>query len=156
MEKFIEYLAEAERIIKTADHLIYMTFPLVKDKKLLLKILSETKIVITNCINSILQYEYLYKRIKLYKDPKTNFRTFREKCAPRYKITKEEIKIIIELFEIVENHKQSPFEFVKNEKIIILSENLEQKTLTIEKTKEFLLLAKNILKKSKEIILRKI
>ena len=51
MEKFIEYLAEAERIIKTADHLIYMTFPLVKDKKLLLKILSETKIVITNIKN---------------------------------------------------------------------------------------------------------
>ena len=156
MEKFIEYLAEAERIIKTADHLIYMTFPLVKDKKLLLKILSETKIVITNCINSILQYEYLYKRIKLYKDTKTNFRTFKEKCAPRYRITKEEIKMIIELFEIVENHKQSHFEFVKNEKIIILSENLEQKSLTVEKIKEFLWLAKNVLKKSKEVILRKI
>ena len=154
MEKFIEYLAEAERIIKTADHLIYMTFPLVKDKKLLLKILSETKIVITNCINSILQYEYLYKRIKLYKDPKTNFRIFREKCAPRYKIAKEEIEMIIELFEIVENHKQSSFEFVKNEKIIILSENLEQKSLTIDKIKEFLLLAKNILRKSKDVILR--
>ncbi len=155
MEKFIEYLAEAERIIKTADHLVYITFPLVKDKKLLLKILSETKIVITNCINSILQYEYLYKRIRLYKDPKTNFRTFREKCAPRYKITKEEIEMIIELFEIVENHKQSSFEFVKNEKIIILSENLEQKSLTVEKIKEFLLIAKNVLKKSKEVILRK-
>ena len=155
MEKFIEYLAEAERIIKTADHLVYITFPLVKDKKLLLKILSETKIVITNCINSILQYEYLYKRIRLYKDPKTNFRTFREKCAPRYKITKEEIEMIIELFEIVENHKQSSFEFVKNEKIIILSENLEQKSLTVEKIKEFVLIAKNVLKKSKEVILRK-
>ena len=64
--------------------------------------------------------------------------------------------MIIELFEIVENHKQSHFEFVKNEKIIILSENLEQKSLTVEKIKEFLWLAKNVLKKSKEVILRKI
>jgi len=45
-------------------------------------------------------------------------------------------------------------EFVRNEKVIILSENLKPKTITIEKTKEFLLLAKNILNKTKKGILR--
>ena len=41
---------------------------------------------------------------------------------------------------------------MKNTKIIILSQNLQQKTITIEKIKEFLTLAKNILKKIKETI----
>lgn len=154
MEKFLENLQDAENIIQTIDHMVYVTFPLIKDKKLLLKILLETKTAVANCINSILQYEYLYKRIKLYKDSKTNFRTFEERCAPRYKITKEEIKLIIELFDVAEKHKQSPFEFVRNEKVIILSENLEQKIITIEKTKEFLVLAKNILRKTGDKILR--
>ncbi len=149
MEKFLENLQEAENIIQTIDHMVYVTFPLIKDKRLLLKILLETKTAVANCINSILQYEYLYKRIRLYKDSKTNFRTFKERCAQRYQITEEEIKSIIELFEIVEKHKQSTFEFIKNEKVIILSENLEQKTLTIEKIKEFLVLAKDVLKKAK-------
>jgi hypothetical protein len=149
MEKFLEYTQEAEKIIHTIDHMAYITFPLVKDKKLLLKILSETKTAIANCINAILQYEYIYKRITLYKNAKTNFQTFMRKCAPRYKITKQETELILELFDTVEKHKNSQMEFMKNDKIVILSENLNTKTITLEKVKEFLNLAKNILKKTK-------
>jgi len=154
METFLESLAEAEKIIQTADHMIYMTFPLIKDKKLLLKILSEIKIAVTKCINSILQHEYLYKRITLYKESKTNFRTFTEKCAQKYKITDKEIKLILKLFELAEKHKKSPMEFVRKEKIVILSENSEPNTFTHEKSKEFLTMAKSIFKKTKEIIKR--
>ncbi len=150
MEKFLQNLQEAEKMIRTADHLIYVTFPLIKDKKLLLKIILETKAAIANCINSILQYEYLYKRINLYKDPMLNFRTFKDKCAQRYKMTGEEIKLILELFEIVEKHKKSTMEFIRREKVIILSENLEQKTISVDKIKEFILLAKSILNKTKD------
>jgi len=154
MEKFIEYLDEADRIIKTIDHMIYITFPLIKDKKLLLKILLETKTAIAKCINSILQYEYLYKRIKLHKEPKINFKIFIEKCSPRYNIQEQEIKLILELFNLAEKHRQSPMEFMRNEKIVILSENSEPETLTLEKTKEFLQLSKNMLEKIKSRILR--
>ncbi len=150
MEKFLENIEEAEKIIKTADHMVYVTFPLIKDKRLLLKILQEIKIAVTRSINSILQYEYLYKRITLYKSSKANFKIFVEKCASRYKIDQKEIKLILELFDLAEKHKESPFEFVKEGKVVILSENLKPEILTVEKTKEFLILAKNILKKTKE------
>lgn len=156
MEKFIEYLQEAEKKIRTVDHLIYMSFPIIKEKRLLLKIFEDIKTIITNCINAILQYEYLYKRIRLSQNPKTNLETFKIKCAPKYGLTKEDISEITELFDIVEKHKESPIEFVKENKIIILSENMKQKTVKIEKTKELLLLTKRILQKSKEKILRKI
>ena len=154
MEKFLENLQEAETKIQIADHMLYVTFPLLKDKKLLLKILLDTKTAIAKCISSILQYEYLYKRIKLYNNPKTNFKTFEEKCTKRYNITEQEINLIQELFEIVEEHKKSAMEFMKNEKIVILSQSLQQKTLTLEKTKEFLVVAKNILQKIKTTIQR--
>ena len=150
LEKFLESLIEAEKIIQIVDHIIYMTFPLIKDKNLLLKTLSETKTVVTKCINSILQYEYLHKRITLYKESKSNFRIFREKCAQRYKITEKEIKLILELFELAKKHKKSPMEFVRKEKIVILSENSEPDIFTLEKSKEFLILAKNILEKTKK------
>jgi hypothetical protein len=150
MEKFFENIYKAEKNLKTVDHILYVTFPLVKDKRLLLKMLQEMKSIITHCITAILQYEYLYKRITLYKNAKENFKNFKEKCAPRYKITKEELVLISELFDFVEKHRESPFEFVKDDKIVILSENLNQKTLTLEKTKEFLMLSKDILRKTKE------
>jgi hypothetical protein len=154
MAKFIEYIQEAEKIIRTIDHITYITFPLVKDKKLLLKILLETKIAITNCINSILQCEYIYKRISLYKDPKTNFKTFQRKCAKRYGINEKEIRLILDLFNIIRKHNQSPMEFMRPGKIIILSENSTPKIITIEEVKEFLILGKNILEKTKQGILR--
>ena len=90
MEKFLENLIVAEKTIQTADHMIYVTFPLINDKRLLFKILQEMKNAVALCINSILQYEYLYQRIKLYKDSRLNFKIFTERCVPRYGITKEE------------------------------------------------------------------
>jgi len=150
MEKFLENILTAEKKIQTADHMIYVTFPLIKDKRLLLKITQEIKNAVTDCITSILQYEYLYKRINLYKDSKLNFKTFIEKCAPRYRIKKEEINLILELFDFVEKHRKSPFEFVKDDKVVILSNGLKPKTLTVEKTKEFLIAVKNILRKTRK------
>ncbi|MFQ5532189.1 MAG: hypothetical protein ACE5ES_06245 [Candidatus Nanoarchaeia archaeon] len=152
MEKFLQNLQEADKIIRTIDHMFYVTFPLVKDKKLLLKIILEAKTAIKHLINSILQYEYLFKRATLYRDPKSNFKTFQQKCSKRYNISEQEISLILELFDIAEKHKQSSFEFIKNNKVVILSEDMSQKVLTVEKTKDFLNLAKGILQKTKQTI----
>lgn len=85
MEKYIQNLQESERLWQTAGHLAYVTYPLVKDKRLLLKILIEIKNSLSKCINAVLQYEHLYKRIKLYGNPKINLETFAQKCSPRFK-----------------------------------------------------------------------
>ena len=156
MEKIIKNLEESQRIIRVADHLIYMTYPLVKDKKLLLKIIVELKKGLTSCINAILQYEYLYKRIKLSPDSKSNFNTFQQKCAPRYNISNQEIQAILEIFRIVEKHKQSPMEFVRNEKVVILSKNLQMEIITFEQAKQFLQISKDILKKVESVLKDKI
>lgn len=154
MEKFFENLEKSEKTIQTASHLLYVTYPLVKDKRLLLKILSEIKNGIASCMNAVLQYEYLYGRIRLSSDPKLNFRKFLEKCCPRYNISETEIRKIVKLFEIVEKHKTSPFEFVKEDKIVILSDNMNSEIITLEKVKEFLNSSKIVLQKAKDIILR--
>ena len=139
-------------MIQKVDHMIYITFPLIKDKRLLLKILSEINIIVLNLLNAILQYEYILKRIKLSKDARINLKIFTEQCAPHYKITDAEIKLIIEILELGEKHKKSPFEFIKEEKVVILSENLNHSIITIEKAKEFILLCKSLMKKTREKI----
>jgi hypothetical protein len=154
MEKFLENLFEAEKSIRRLDHIIYVTYPIIKDKRLLLKILTEIKSSIARCISSILHYEYIYKRIKLSKNPIENLRTFKTKCASRYEISFAEMKLITELFNIIKRHKTSPFEFRKEDKIVILSENLEPKIVIFKDTKEFLALAKIILDKTKKRILK--
>lgn len=154
MEKFFENLEKSEKTIQTADHLLYVTYPLVKDKRLLLKILTEIKKGIASCMNAVLQYEYLHGRVRLSSDPKLNFKKFLEKCCPRYNISETNVKKIIKLFDIVEKHKASPFEFAKEDKIVILSDNMTSEIITLEKVKEFLDSSKIILQKSKDVILR--
>jgi len=152
MDKFIQYIQEAQKIIKTSDHITYVSYPLIRDKKILLKIVVEIKRAIACCINAILQYEYLFKRVKIYSDSKLNLRTFITKSAQRYNITPEEIKGIIELFEIVEKHKKSSMEIFKDDRVIILSDKMGKDSISLEKTKEFLNLGKIILGKTQENI----
>ncbi|MGD9276775.1 MAG: hypothetical protein PVJ67_06410 [Candidatus Pacearchaeota archaeon] len=153
MEKFFENLQSAEKIIFSCDHLLYVVFPLVKDKKILLKILTDTKDAIAKCINSILQYEYIYKKIKLYKTPEENFKVFKEKSASRFGIDKKEISLIINLFDLIDFHEKSSMEFIKDGKIVILSEGMKSETVSVKKIREFLNLSKKILKEAKFVIL---
>ena len=156
MEKFIESLTDAGRTTRAIDHMMYITYPLFKDKKILIKVLIETQSALTKCINAILQYEYLYKRIHLYKNPKDNFHTFLQKCAPLYKIKQEELDKIQELFKLTKKHQQSTMEFVKENKLVILSSNMEKDVINLETIKEFLSLLKGVLQKAQQRILRKI
>lgn len=151
-EKFIESLSNAVKAMQTADHLTYITFPLVKEKRLLLKILTELNLSLLNVINAILQYEYYYKRIEIYKDARENFNTFKE-ISPRYGINSEQLKKLIDIMILAEKHKKSPFEFVKDDKIVIMSNGMHTDWITLEKIKSFLLEVKDIIKKANSRII---
>jgi len=148
MEKFQENLAQAIKNLQIADHMAYVTYPLVNDRRLLLKIFDEIYKSIIGCINAILNYEYLYKRIRLYKENNSNMQTFMTKCAKNYELTNEQIKKIKEILELNKQHKQSAMEFIKKDKIVILSDNLGTQTIDIQKIKIYLLLAKELLMKT--------
>jgi hypothetical protein len=148
MEKFQENLAKAVKNLQIADHMTYITYPLVNDKRLLLKIFDEIYKSIIGCINTILNYEYLYKRIRLYNENNENMQTFFNKCAKNYELSNEQIKKIKEIVEVNKQHKQSAMEFVKKDKIVILSDNLGTQTIDLQKVKEYLLLAKELLMKT--------
>ena len=145
-EKFVLSLEKAKQQLQTADHLVYMTFPLIKENKLLLKVLEQIHESLINTINSILQYEYAYKRIQIYSDAKENFRTFKS-LSEKYKITTEQLNKIVEILTIAEKHKKSPFEFVKKDKIVIMSDGMKTDTITLDKIKSYLIETKDIIRK---------
>ena len=76
MEQYEQNLKEAARHLQIADHMTYVTFPLINDHRLLLKIFDEIYGSIIGCVNAILNYEAMYKRIKLYSGINDNFNTF--------------------------------------------------------------------------------
>ena len=136
MEKYQECLEQAKKHFKIADHMAYVTFPLLQDYHLIIKIISELSEAVVNLIKSFLYYEYSLKKIILYRDPQMNLKTFREKIAPQY-INKQNFEILIELLELNKKHKNSSMEFIKNNKFVILL-NDKYETLDMEHVKEFL------------------
>jgi hypothetical protein len=147
MEKYEENLNNALKEIRIADHILYITYHIIKDKRLLLKSLDQEYEALINIINATLQYEYLWKRVQLYNDPKLNFETFVNKCSKRYNITPKEIEEINQFIVTVEMHKKSSIEFMRRESIVIMSNGLKTALLNQEKLKKYLQLIKNIIKK---------
>ena len=143
-EKFKYYLKESARHIQIADHMTYVTLPIVNDQKLILKIFEEIFKSITNSVNSVMSYEFSNKNIILHKDNRENIKNFIENLARGYDLNEKEITKIKRLFEIDERYKQSAIEFVKKEKVIMMSDNLDINSINLEEIKEYLMLAKSI------------
>jgi len=149
-EKYKEKIALAIKNMKIADHITYVTYPVIKDKRLLLKSLDSVYDSIAGIINAILYYDYIWKRIELHKDPKINFDTFLGKCSPRLELGTEEIRDILELFATVESHRKSPLEFMRKDKIVIMSTSLRTSIIDLERVKKYLNLSKRMLEKAKK------
>jgi hypothetical protein len=152
LEKYQESMKDALKNIRVADHIIYITYPVIKDKRLLLKSLDAIYDSIVNIINAVLQYEYIWKRVQIYSNPKENFETFINKSARRYNLSPEDISGIETLFTLVESYRKSAMEFMRKEKIIIMSPGLSTTTLDAEKVKRYLSLARRIFEKTRFLL----
>jgi hypothetical protein len=91
----------------------------------------------------------MYKRIRLYPSFNENFNTF-IRIVRNYDLTDEQIKMIEEIVELNKKHKKSAMEFVKQNKIIIMSDNLGIQILDLIIIKRYLLLAKELMVKTRD------
>lgn len=149
MDKYKQNLSEAIKNIKVADHILYITYPVIKDKRLLLKSLESVYTAIILMINSILYYEHLWKRIVLRNDSRDNLDIFINKCSANYGLEKSDVGDITNLISIVENHKKAQIEFKRNEKVIIMSENLSTTAIDPELIKNYISLARRLFEKAR-------
>jgi len=146
-QKYLTSFKSAERALKVADHLAYVTYPLIKENKICLQIISELNIFSIYIINSILQYEYYFKNIQLYSNPKDNLETFRSQCVPKYGFSDNEIKVLFEVMRLAEAHKKSPMEFVKDMNVVIMTDSMRTEIMNIDKVKGFIRELKGFLEK---------
>ena len=153
MERFQELRGIAKNKIQLADHILTTTYPLVKDAKLLLVVLENIFLGMTNAMSSVLYYERIFKRVPPFTD---NFSSkldlFREKVQRRYKVDESYLSLIQTIKELIVLHKQSPVEFVKQDRLVICSENYSIKTVTPEQIKNYLNKAKLFIQEASNIV----
>jgi len=155
MEQFQEAIEKANQKLKIADHMIFMTYPLVRDNKLLLSIIQNIFLALANAMSSILYYERLFKRIPAFNDNfDAKFTVFRTKCVDRLHIDKKYIKLISEIKDIIIEHKKSPVEFERNNKFVICSSTYRMRTISVEEIKKYITETRMFIQEANNIVSR--
>ncbi len=138
MEKYEELRDIARKKIQIADHMLTMTYPMVKDPKLLLAVMENIFLALTNSIGSLLHYERNYKRVPPFQDTfVSKFNVFKEKCVGMHRIDEEAVFMVGEIKDIIMQHKKSPVEFTRNDSFVICSEDYKMKTISLEKMRDY-------------------
>jgi len=149
MEEFEKLTTEAYKSLQTADHLLYTTYPMVHDVKLLIKISEHTYMAMVLAMEGLLAYDYAYKRITSYKDDfNTKLDVFKLKSEPRYGIGRSYLLPLLELREFLQQYKKSIMAFARKESYVVYGENYKQmRGISLEKAKENLFTAKQFVEK---------
>ncbi|MEK6840297.1 MAG: hypothetical protein AABX72_05115 [Nanoarchaeota archaeon] len=152
MEKFTTYVGEANKAFKTADHLIYVTYPVLQDNKLMATALEHLYVALSSGMAALLYYDAAYKRISIFPHEfATQFKLFKESTAKRYGINEDMCLVISDVAELVHNRRDSPIEFSRRDKYVIASETYKLRTITLEKMKRFLLLSKTFMERVNKV-----
>ena len=152
MEKFQELREQAKKKLQLADHILTMTYPLVKDSRLLIAAMENLFLAYSYGMSSVLYYERIFKRVPPFPDNfNIKFELF-AKCASKYDINEEYLKILKDIREIIVAHKKSPVEFRRKENFVICDGDYRIRTISPNEIKVYVEKAKLFIKNVSTIV----
>lgn len=152
MEKFQELRDTAKKKLQLADHILTMTYPVVRDSKLLLAVIENLFLSLTNAMGSVLYYERTFKRVPPFQDNfSSKFNLFKE-YANKKEINQDYIHMIQNIKNIIIQHKKSPVEFARKDQFVICNGNYKMQTLSVNELKTYIEKAKTFLTHTSSII----
>ena len=155
MEKLKNSLDETNKCIKAAGHMLYVTYPLIKDNRLFIGIIENLNKSLKLCMDSILYYERLYKKISPYpNDFHSKLDILNKLVRVRYKFDRDISNFILNIDNLVKTRKAAPVEFVRKEGFVICNHEYKTKVLTLEELKNYYLKAKTFILQVNNIVER--
>jgi len=153
--KHKEVFQRAKKELELADHLLYVTFPLVNDLKFLLAITEHLINASKTALEALLEYERYYKNIDLFP---TNFAVmidiFDKKCKARRTFEDKDIRLLKKMLELSTFIEKSQMKFHRDDKYVITADPYDIKTIDLPMVKRYLRLTKSFIE-SIEVILKK-
>jgi hypothetical protein len=136
---------QIEKHIQVADHMMTITYPMVKDSKLLLNILDNIGKAMLAAIDQFLAKERMAKRIPPYGSTTQAKLLALHKHAKTYGIQQKDISMLQEILSILEKREKAPIEFRRKEQFVICSETYDIDMLSEKKVKAILQQAKRFI-----------
>ncbi|MBI2573258.1 hypothetical protein HYV86_05335 [Candidatus Woesearchaeota archaeon] len=139
MNNYAPYYQKAQEQYRIAAHLLEVTYPLMKDTKLLMGICANILNCLEQCSTAILNYEYQQGLIKVLPITLNQKISMIQTFSPsKNKIPPNILTLTRDLAELKELHAKSPVEFSRNGKFVICSKEFDLKTLSIEDLRKYL------------------
>jgi len=151
MEKFNFLVRQARSYFETADHLAYVTYPMIREVKMLFIVVENLHKASMKLVGAVLHYERLYKRIMHVPLEFSDRLDIFAKVANRYKINYALVETMKELKDLVEKHNKSPMVFSRGDKFVIANDQFSLKTLDITLLKKYILDIRTVLTKVEAI-----
>ena len=98
-------------------------------------------------MSAVINYEAMLKRVSVSEDRFVNLENFVRKFSGEFDLNERQINLLLDIYEINKQHEDSAIEFVRKDKMVIMSDSLGLRTLDIGKIKEFLIFSKEFLMK---------
>jgi len=153
MEKFQTLLREATQRFANADHVVYVTYPLLNDPKLIIVIIGHLYNSLVRALEALIEYEYYQKRIDyLPRNLKDRIFVFRDSILKRYGFSENIIKILEDLHKIMEFREKSPVEFMRKNTFVICDDNYSTKMINFQKIKKYAIEIKSFIQQMKNVI----
>ena len=139
-QQILELWEKANRLFKAADHIAYVTYPLVQDNKLIITVTENLSEALVKAMEAVLFYDRYYKRIAPFPENfDSRFQIFRNKLVQRYNFDRNHLTIILNLRQLVRERKQAPMEFIRQDKYVIANQDYSKmKVITMEKLKSYI------------------
>ena len=153
MDNHRKLIESANLNFKNADHMIYVTYPIVNDPKLVMTIVEKLYSSVMDTITALLTFDYLYKRISYVPEREEDkIRLFKEFTIGRYSLNRELLILIGELKDLLDFRKRAPVEFTRKENFVVCSARYSTKTINIRKIKSYVQDIKTFLEKANRIL----
>lgn len=151
-----DYLLARQKAVQqydTAFHLLTVTYPTVREPRLLLGVLENIFSSMEATMDTILAYERQLLLIPAYSpDFKEKFRLFQQKSLRKHNIPASYVELLFELKLTLELHKRSPMEFERGGRIVICDKDYTLRTVSPAEVQRYLQQAQEFLQQAEKIV----
>lgn len=133
MSSFEDYIIEARRSLKVAEHLLNSTYPAVRDPRLILAVAEDIYTAVSIAMDAALSENDRSSEKGFVK----RFEAFRA-LAGNCGLADDELSLPSELNKIIQEHKDSPVEFARKGDFVICDDDYACSVISSEDMKKYL------------------
>jgi hypothetical protein len=154
MEQYLLELETAKKSVKSAEHIVTMTYNVINDPKLFITLAQRLLSANISIMRAILFFEKYLGKIPVFnEDFPAMLELFKIRTTRRYSFSQDYAKLIEELNVIVDGYKKSPITFKRKDNYIICDDKYNMNVLTKEKSKLCLEKTKQFLSDAEQMIM---